>query len=78
MRIVYRIDWERDGKTGEAEVLYNPDAPFVPFEDLTYEIITSWIESYIGEEALKNFDTYVSPKLDPGCMGKLTEYEFAG
>jgi len=76
MKIVYRIEWERDGKTGEAEVLYNPNAPFIPFDDLTENDIVGWIEAYIGEDAIADFANYVSPDLDPGCLGQLTVYNW--
>ena len=75
MKIVYRITWERDGIYGESEVIYNPNAPFTPFDELTYEKIVGWIEAYIGEAALADFENYVSPVLDPGCLGELTEYD---
>jgi hypothetical protein len=58
--VVYNIHWkltgEKEGHEAEAigtvAVALDPDADFIPFEDLTNSIITGWAESAIGADGV--------------------------
>lgn len=58
--VVYNIHWkltgEEEGHKAEAigtvVVALDPDADFIPFEDLTNSIITGWAESAIGADGV--------------------------
>lgn len=44
--------------------LETPDSgAFVPFEELTKEIVTSWVETKLGEETIANMKTNLSSSI---------------
>jgi hypothetical protein len=44
--------------------LETPDTgSFVPFEDLTKEIVTGWVETKLGEEAINNMKSSLSASI---------------
>jgi hypothetical protein len=59
--VVYNIHWKLTGKEGEhvvesigtVAVVLDPDATFIPFEDLTNSIVTGWAENAIGAEGVQ-------------------------
>lgn len=59
--VVFTVHWTRyasdgDGHTasiyGSLAVRYEEGQPFVPFEQITPEIVTGWVEATFGEERL--------------------------
>tara|TARA_R110000787_G_scaffold232542_3_gene339670 strand:- start:1969 stop:2310 length:342 start_codon:yes stop_codon:yes gene_type:complete len=71
--VVYNVNWiviatsdvlDPDGKAytskvlGEQTVTYNPDNPFIPFSDLTNEIVTNWTQSAMGSEQVSSIESY--------------------
>tara|TARA_R110002096_G_scaffold54038_1_gene139837 strand:+ start:128 stop:469 length:342 start_codon:yes stop_codon:yes gene_type:complete len=72
--VVYNVNWKVTGTSdvldpnntpysataiGEQIVTYNPDNPFIPFSDLTNEIVTDWTKSAIGSDQVSNIESYV-------------------
>lgn len=63
--VVYNVHWslqaseQVDGKTYEANVYGTQSiaidlADFVPFADLTNEMVTGWVEAAMGEESVQS------------------------
>lgn len=67
---VRRISWQIGDVSGEAEAGHDNS---VPLESITTEQLIEWIESYIGEDAVLDIESYVSPILDPKSEGTLIE-----
>jgi hypothetical protein len=70
--VVYNVHWslqaseQVDGKTYEANV-YGTQAielgdieEFIPFEDLTNEVVTEWVKSAMGEEQVEGLENALS------------------
>ena len=77
--VVYSVNWKVLGTSdvldakeepysataiGEQIVTYNPDNPFIPFSDLTNEIVTDWTQSAMGSEQVSNIESYVQSMID--------------
>jgi len=58
--VVFTVHWRRvatDGMHtadiyGAQSVTLAPDAPFTPYEDLTFDQVVGWLEDAMGEEVL--------------------------
>jgi len=77
--VVYNVNWKVTGKSdvldpndipytatviGEQLLTYNPDNPFIPFSDLTNEIVTNWTQLTMGEKQVSNIENNVQSKID--------------
>jgi hypothetical protein len=71
----WRLRAERDGETAE---IYGSEtlapavaATFLPFAEITKEVVTTWIETHIGDrlaEGKANLETQLDAKLDPAII----------
>ena len=69
--VVYNIHWKLTGKEGEHEVeaigtvavALDPETPFIPFEDLTNEIIVGWTKEAMGEEQVQAIEDSVASQI---------------
>ena len=77
--VVYNVNWKVTGTSdildpqdiaysatviGEQFLTYNPDNPFIPFSDLTNEIVTNWTKLTIGDEQISNIEDNVQSIID--------------
>tara|TARA_R110001632_G_scaffold28616_7_gene76239 strand:- start:5536 stop:5877 length:342 start_codon:yes stop_codon:yes gene_type:complete len=77
--VVYNVNWKVTGTSdildpdgtaysaiaiGEQILTYNPDNPFIPFSDLTNEIVTNWTKSTIGDEQISNIEDNVQSMIN--------------
>ena len=59
--VVYNVHWIVTGTEGEYTVnsigtqivTVDPETPFIPFEDLTNEIVVEWTKEAMGEEQVQ-------------------------
>ena len=75
--VIHKIWWElvaRDqdddmiaaSTMGVLEVSYNPDDPFIPYEDLTKEDVVGWLESGLDVQQLKSeLDARINEQKNP-------------
>jgi hypothetical protein len=80
--VVYMIQWiytasyvDANNKTwqesirGVEDISYDPSEPFIPFENLTKDIVTSWMESELGDQGLQvlqnNLQQIISNAVNP-------------
>lgn len=73
--VVFLVHWQYTGKKTENEIEYSntiigtqslplPSGDFIPYEDLTKEIVTEWIESEMGEERLLAMQTAIEQNIN--------------
>ena len=77
--VVYNIHWRvtgtsdelrPDGTTysstniGTQPVTWNPEGTFVPFEDLTNEIVVGWTQAAMGEEQVANIEASIEKQIN--------------
>lgn len=75
--VIHKIWWELVAKDqdddmiaastmGVLEVSYNPDDPFIPYEDLTKEDVVGWLESGLDVQQLKSeLDARINEQKNP-------------
>ena len=53
-------------QVGVQHIEYNPEKPFIPYEDLTKDIVVGWLESTVNIEQLKqDVDELLYQKKNP-------------
>lgn len=70
--VVYNVHWIVTGtkedysvsNIGTQVVTLNPETSFVPFEDLTNEIIVGWTKIAIGEEQVKAIEASITSQIE--------------
>jgi len=70
--VVYNVHWIVTGtkedysvsNIGTQVVTLNPETSFVPFEDLTNEIIVGWTKNAIGEERVKAVEASITSQIE--------------
>ena len=75
---VINVHWNRNAKEtinkkeyyssvyGAKSFLKNDVSDFIPYEDLTYEIVCSWLDSTLDTQALDlNLDTQIDNQVNP-------------
>jgi hypothetical protein len=58
--VVFTVHWRRQATDGTytadiygaQSVTLDPEAPFTPYEDLTFDQVVGWLEDAMGEETL--------------------------
>lgn len=54
---------------GTQQFVLDPEAPFIPYDDLTPEIVTGWIQSALGtygvESTYANLDAQIEVQINP-------------
>ena len=69
--VVYNVHWIVTGIEGEYTsssigtqiVTVDPKAPFIPFEDLTNEIVVGWTKKAIGEEQVQAIEDSIASQI---------------
>ena len=77
--VVYNVHWKVTGTSDETypntEVFYsarsigtqpvpwNPGGTFIPFEDLTNEIVVGWTKESMGEEQVTNIEASIASQI---------------
>ena len=49
---------------GAQTVTWNPEGTFIPFEDLTNEIVVEWTKSAMGEEQVASIEASVASQIE--------------
>ena len=69
--VVYNVHWIVTGNKedysvnniGTQIVTLDPETPFVPFEDLTNDIIVGWTKEAMGEEPVKAIEDSIASQI---------------
>ena len=77
--VVYNVHWEVTGISNELDsqdepyqsnsvgtqvVTYNPENEFIPFDDLTNEIVVAWTKDAMGEELVSSIEEKLSQQIE--------------
>lgn len=70
--VVFLVHWQVEAITGSytAHVIgtqpvnYNSGSVFIPFNELTFDIVYGWVTSSMGEEGYNNIITNLEQQLD--------------
>lgn len=71
--VVINICWRRQATDnnghyssiyGNQTVALDPEAPFTPFAELTFEQVCGWLEAAIGEEQIAKYDLALAAEID--------------
>ena len=77
--VVYNVHWivtgisdelKPDGSTysatsiGTQNVPWNPEGTFIPFEDLTNEMVVEWTQAAMGEEQVASIETSIASQIE--------------
>ena len=49
---------------GTQTVTWNPEGTFIPFEDLTNEIVVEWTQAAIGEEQVASIEASIASQIE--------------
>ena len=49
---------------GQQELPWNPESTFIPFEDLTNEIVVEWTQAAMGEEQVASIETNIASQIE--------------
>ncbi len=49
---------------GAQTVTWNPEGTFIPFEDLTNEIVVEWTQAAMGEEQVASIEASIASKIE--------------
>jgi len=69
--VVFTCHWVLSGTDGayagsvygSVGVSLDPDAPFVPYEDLTEAQVVSWVQDALGEEQVASYEANVEQQI---------------
>ncbi len=69
--VVYNVHWIATGTEGDytansigtQAVAVDPETPFIPFEDLTNEIIVGWTKEAMGAEQVQAIEDSVASQI---------------
>ena len=69
--VVYNVHWNVTGVEGEYSVTnigtqivpLNEGGAFIPFEDLTNEIVVEWTKEAMGEETVASIETSIANQI---------------
>lgn len=77
--VVYNVHWRVTGTSDELNpegnaysasnigtqvVTWNPEGTFIPFEDLTNEIVVEWTQTAMGEEQVANIEASIANQIE--------------
>ena len=52
------------GSIGTQTVTWNPEGTFIPFEDLTNEIVVEWTQAAMGEEQVASIEASIANQIE--------------
>jgi hypothetical protein len=69
--VVYNVHWVVTGteedysarNIGTQKVALDPETPFIPFEDLTNEIIVGWTKDAMGQEKVQAIEDSIANEI---------------
>ena len=69
--VVYNVHWIVTGTEGDytannigtQAVALDPETPFIPFEDLTNEIVVEWTKEAIGEDQVQAIEDSIASQI---------------
>jgi hypothetical protein len=75
VKVVYIIEFEYNGiydrHVGSVTLIGDPTSPdFVPFNELTEEIVTDWVKAELGETKLAEIDSTFQASLEAKYQAK--------
>lgn len=91
--VVYNVHWVVTGVSDELDpdgnayqsnsigtqtVPLNPESQFIPFEDLTNEIVVEWTKGAMGEEQVEAIESGVKESIDQGINPTSVTMTIAG
>lgn len=70
--VVFMVHWQLYGSTGSymsscigtQNVSYATGSTFIPFEELTYDIVYNWMTASMGIEQMNNYTASVAQQID--------------
>jgi hypothetical protein len=70
--VVYNVHWIVTGTEGEYTansigtqiVALDPETPFIPFDELTNEIVVEWTKDAMGEEQVQSIEDNIASQID--------------
>jgi hypothetical protein len=70
--VVFNVHWQLYGSTGSYQasvigvqpVTYETGSLFVPFNELTYDIVYNWMTASMGLEQMQSYEANVAQKLE--------------
>ena len=70
--VVYNVHWIVTGTEGEYTasiigtqiVTVDPETPFIPFEDLTNEIVVEWTKEAMGEDQVAQIEATIAAAIE--------------
>ena len=87
--VVYNVHWQVTGTSDELDpqdepyqsnsvgtqiVTYDPESEFIPFDELTNEIVVAWTKDAMGEELVSNIEgtllQEIESKINPTSITK--------
>jgi len=69
--VVYNVHWILTGTEGDYSansigtqiVTVDPETPFIPFEDLTNEIVTIWVKEAMGSDQVQAISDSIASQI---------------
>jgi hypothetical protein len=69
--VVFTVHWQLNGTDGayagsvygSVGVTLDPDAPFVPYDQLTEAQVVSWVQDALGEEQVASYEANVEQQI---------------
>jgi hypothetical protein len=70
--VVFTVHWQLNGTDGtyngsvygSVGVTLDPDAPFVPYADLTEAQVVGWVQDALGEEQVTAYEANVAQQIE--------------
>ena len=70
--VVFNVHWQLYGSTGSYQssvigvqgVTYETGSTFIPFEELTYDIVYNWMTASMGTASMQNYEASVTQKIE--------------
>lgn len=71
--VVFLVHWQLYGSTGSYQAsiigtqpiqMYESSSVFIPFEDLTYDIVYNWVTASMGIEQMQAYEATVAQQIE--------------
>jgi hypothetical protein len=70
--VVFNVHWQLYGFTGSYQssiigvqgVTYETGSTFIPFEELTYDIVYNWMTASMGTASMQNYEASVTQQIE--------------
>jgi hypothetical protein len=62
-KVISKIHWYYDEvKNGFATIEFNPEEPFIDFDNVTEAMAIQWVKDYLGTQAVYEIENQVVPE----------------